>query len=210
MNKQRIRLIQEQYPPGTRIQLDSMSDNPCPIPAGTKGTVRMVNDMGTLHCEFDSVSHLILIIKLLSRNNQGLPEKEAQGFDGFGQNRQGCYQPNLGLPIFAVIMFVVYFISVTTVGTWVTDWTNDGLFGDGFHLFGIGSTEYDEATSAYAEENIFTDNVLVLAQSAAEAGVVGAEDVLGAIDETDFGAFDEALGSYGDSLAEAGFDGRDL
>ena len=107
-------------------------------------------------------------------------------------------------------MFIVYFISVTTVGTWVTDWTNDGLFGDGFHLFGIGSTEYDEATSAYAEENIFTDNVLVLAQSAAEAGVVGAEDVLGAIDETDFGAFDEALGSYGDSLAEAGFDGRDL
>ncbi|MBQ8583504.1 MAG: ferrous iron transport protein B [Clostridia bacterium] len=41
------------------------------------------------------------------------------------------------LPIFAVIMFLVYFISVTTVGTWVTDWTNDGLFGDGFLLFGI-------------------------------------------------------------------------
>lgn len=42
----------------------------------------------------------------------------------------------LALPIFAVIMFLVYFISVTTVGTWVTDWTNDGLFGDGFYLFG--------------------------------------------------------------------------
>ena len=40
------------------------------------------------------------------------------------------------LPIFAVIMFIVYFISITTVGTWVTDWTNDGLFGEGFHLFG--------------------------------------------------------------------------
>lgn len=112
----------------------------------------------------------------------------------------------LALPIFAVIMFVVYFVSVTTVGTWVTDWTNDGLFGDGFHLFGIGSSEYDEATSAYAEENIFTDELLVLAQSAADAEVIGAEEVLGAIEEADFGAFDEALGSYGDSLAESGFD----
>ena len=42
----------------------------------------------------------------------------------------------LALPIFAVVMFIVYYISVTTIGTWVTDWTNDGLFGDGFNLFG--------------------------------------------------------------------------
>ncbi len=40
------------------------------------------------------------------------------------------------LPIFAVIMFLVYYISVSTVGTWVTDFTNDGLFGEGFRLFG--------------------------------------------------------------------------
>ena len=39
------------------------------------------------------------------------------------------------LPIFAAVMFLVYFISVTTIGTWATDWTNDGLFGDGWHLF---------------------------------------------------------------------------
>ncbi|MCH5209597.1 MAG: ferrous iron transport protein B [Oscillospiraceae bacterium] len=45
----------------------------------------------------------------------------------------------LALPIFAVVMFLVYYISVTTIGTWVTDWTNDSLFGDGFHLFGIES-----------------------------------------------------------------------
>ena len=43
----------------------------------------------------------------------------------------------LALPIFAVVMFLVYFISVTTVGTWVTDFTNDGLFGDGFNFFGL-------------------------------------------------------------------------
>ena len=45
----------------------------------------------------------------------------------------------LALPIFAVVMFLVYYISVTTVGTWATDWANDGVFGDGWHLFGIDS-----------------------------------------------------------------------
>lgn len=53
------------------------------------------------------------------------------------------------LPIFAVIMFLVYFISVTTVGGWVTDWTNDGLFGDGFHFLGIGQSRYEEAAEEY-------------------------------------------------------------
>ena len=45
----------------------------------------------------------------------------------------------LALPIFAAVMFLVYYISVTTVGTWATDWANDGVFGDGWHLFGIES-----------------------------------------------------------------------
>lgn len=43
----------------------------------------------------------------------------------------------LALPIFAVVMFLVYYVSVTTVGTWATDWANDGLFGDGFSFFGL-------------------------------------------------------------------------
>ena len=51
----------------------------------------------------------------------------------------------LGLPIFAVIMFLVYYISMQTVGTAATDWANDGLFGDGWHLFGIGSSPAAEA-----------------------------------------------------------------
>lgn len=42
----------------------------------------------------------------------------------------------LALPIFAVVMFLVYYISVTTVGTWVTDFMNDGVFGEGFNFFG--------------------------------------------------------------------------
>ena len=53
------------------------------------------------------------------------------------------------LPIFAVVMFIVYFVSVTTVGTWATDWANDGVFGDGFHLLGIGSSAYEEAAEEY-------------------------------------------------------------
>ena len=54
------------------------------------------------------------------------------------------------LPIFAVVMFIVYYVSLTTVGGWVTDWTNDCLFGDGFHLFGIGSAAYDDDAAAYS------------------------------------------------------------
>ncbi len=46
----------------------------------------------------------------------------------------------LALPIFAAIMVLVYYISVTTVGTWATDWANDGLFGEGFDLFGVWVT----------------------------------------------------------------------
>ncbi len=110
------------------------------------------------------------------------------------------------LPIFALVMIVVYYISVSTVGTWVTDWTNDGLFGDGFHLFGSGSAAYESAMADYAAENVYTDELVLNVQAAADAGVVGAEDILGAIEEENFGAFDEAYGSYGDALAEAGYD----
>ena len=112
----------------------------------------------------------------------------------------------LALPIFAVVMFLVYYVSVTTVGTWVTDWTNDGLFGDGWHLFGIGGSQYEEAITEYASENIWTDELTGIVEGAVAADVVGAEDILGAIEEDDFGGFDEAVGTYGDALAEAGFD----
>ena len=53
------------------------------------------------------------------------------------------------LPIFAAVMFLVYFISVSTVGTWATDWANDGVFGDGWHLFGIGSSDYEDAAADF-------------------------------------------------------------
>ena len=112
----------------------------------------------------------------------------------------------LALPIFALVMCLVYYVSVTTVGSWATDWTNDGLFGDGWHLFGIGSSAYDDAINEYAEENIWTPEVVAEVSKAADEGVIGAQDVLDAINDQDFGAFDEAYGSYGDSLAAAGYD----
>ena len=110
------------------------------------------------------------------------------------------------LPIFAAIMFLVYYISVTTVGTIFTDWANDGVFGDGWHLFGIGSGAYEEAQDEYAAEHIFTDEVKAVVEQAVEADVIGAEEVMGAIEDGSFGDFDEAYGSYGEELTEKGFD----
>ena len=63
----------------------------------------------------------------------------------------------LGLPIFAIVMFLVYYISMVTVGSAATDWANDGLFGDGWHLFGIGSAEYSEVSDAYSEASLIVD-----------------------------------------------------
>jgi len=63
----------------------------------------------------------------------------------------------LGLPIFAVIMFLVYYISMVTVGSAATDWANDGLFGDGWHLLGIGSGDYEEAAGEYGDAALIVD-----------------------------------------------------
>ncbi len=63
----------------------------------------------------------------------------------------------LALPIFALIMWLVYYVSVTTVGTWGTDWANDGVFGDGWHLFAIGSSAYNEASEEYSEASAIVD-----------------------------------------------------
>ena len=60
----------------------------------------------------------------------------------------------LGLPIFAVIMFLVYYISMVTVGASATDWANDGLFGDGWHLFGNGTAQYEKAAKQYGDTDL--------------------------------------------------------
>ena len=90
----------------------------------------------------------------------------------------------LALPIFAVIMFIVYYVSVTTVGTWATDWVNDGVFGDGWHLFGIGSKQYEQAAEEYEIPGLIKSAFI---EACEEAGAVeeneGAEEGEVVIDE---------------------------
>lgn len=74
-----------------------------------------------------------------SRNNMTLSDK----IDRIVTNRW------LGIPIFLCVMWIVYYIAVSSLGTVLTDWANDGLFGDGWHLFGIGSAAYNEDVENY-------------------------------------------------------------
>ncbi|MBQ7463729.1 MAG: ferrous iron transporter B [Lachnospiraceae bacterium] len=91
----------------------------------------------------------------------------------------------LGLPIFAVIIFLVYWIAMVGVGASATDWANDGLFGDGWHLFGIGSAEYEAALETDEEADpaqygIWVPGVPVLVEGLLNAANVS-EDGAGAV-----------------------------
>ena len=79
----------------------------------------------------------------------------------------------LGLPIFALIMFLVYYISMVTVGASATDWANDGLFGDGWHLFGNGTAQYEEAAEQYGDSDLIIG---------AFADAYGNDDITAALD----------------------------
>ncbi|MGN1132029.1 MAG: ferrous iron transport protein B, partial [Ruminococcus sp.] len=91
----------------------------------------------------------------------------------------------LALPIFAVIMFIVYFVSVTTVGTWATDWANDGVFGDGWHLFGIGSSAYEEEVEEFGDATNVVNAFI-------DSGKEGSEELSEALD-TESENFDSAV-----------------
>lgn len=108
----------------------------------------------------------------------------------------------LGLPIFFAVMWLVYYVSVTTIGTAVTDWTNDGLFGDGYYLFGNGREEFTDAMNEYYTENVWTDEVIANVDKAVDAGITGADEIQAAIADGDYEAFDEAYGFYGSELDE--------
>ena len=109
------------------------------------------------------------------------------------------------LPIFAAIMFLVYFIAVTTVGTFMTDFMNDGVFGDGFHIFSIGKAQYEADMETYFDNSLQSaEGIAAKADvgAAVAADVIGAGDIADAMEAKDFEAFDEAYGSYGDSIAQ--------
>ena len=112
----------------------------------------------------------------------------------------------LGLPIFAVVMYLVYFIAMMTFGANLTDWTNDNLFGDGFFLFGIGQKQYDEDVDNWASEAVFVDGVKAVIDEAADNDITGAENLQADFEDADFGAFEEDYGFYADELIEKGFD----
>ena len=95
----------------------------------------------------------------------------------------------LGLPIFAVVMFLVYYISMVTVGSSATDWANDGVFGDGWHLFWIGTSQAADAEKTYGD----TDDIL-----AGFIDAYGTEDMADAIDTENE--------NYSDANAKAALD----
>ncbi|MEY8437572.1 ferrous iron transporter B [Atopobiaceae bacterium 24-176] len=76
----------------------------------------------------------------------------------------------LGLPVFVAVMVLVYYLAVSTVGTWGTDWANDGVFGDGWFVSPAAAAAFDEASGAYAE-NDFAGQVDAYLAAAEQAGV---------------------------------------
>ncbi|MCR5652984.1 MAG: ferrous iron transporter B [Ruminococcus sp.] len=115
------------------------------------------------------------------------------------------------LPIFALIMIIVYYVSITTVGTAFTDWVNDGVFGDdGWHLFTIGDSQYNEAVDVWADKEIFQSKDLgaVLEEASKDSDIKGADEVLGAYEDKDYGAFEEAYGAYHDEFYEGSKSGK--
>ena len=76
----------------------------------------------------------------------------------------------LALPIFALVMVIVYYVSVTTVGTWATDWANDGVFGDGWHLFAIGSADYNADAEEYGDAALIVGTDMMVCGGERRAG----------------------------------------
>ena len=112
----------------------------------------------------------------------------------------------LALPIFAVIMWAVYWIAMTAFGANLTDFTNDQIFGDGWYLFGIGRANYEEMVDEWAGETVFVDGVKAVIDEAADNDVTGAENLQGDFEEADFGAFEEDFGFFADEFDENGYD----
>ena len=102
----------------------------------------------------------------------------------------------LALPIFAVVMFIVYYVSVTTVGTIATDWANDGVFGDGWYLAGIGRNAYDEDAGEFDDASAI---VTAFAEDAGEDSVVEALDAES--DDFDADAATAALKEFAPTVA---------
>ncbi len=107
----------------------------------------------------------------------------------------------LGLPIFALIMIIVYYVSISTIGTGMTDWVNDNLFGDGFIVSISGNREYNDDKEEWADKYVFTDEVEAVIDAACEDEEIhGAEDIRDAFESGEFDDFEEQYGFYRDEF----------
>ena len=97
----------------------------------------------------------------------------------------------LGLPIFAAIMFLVYYIAMVTVGTAATDWANDGLFGDGYFLLGIGRPAYDDASGEFGDASNVLDAFVGIEDDADYNNVIAAARKVPAGTSADYVIVDE-------------------
>ncbi|NMA06380.1 MAG: ferrous iron transporter B, partial [Ruminococcaceae bacterium] len=134
-------------------------------------------DILAVEKEFDDDSESIITneryIYIASIINKCFKKKSADKLSTSDKIDRVVTSRILGLPIFAVVMFLVYYISMVTVGAAATDWANEGLFGDGYHLFGIGNSAYEEAVESYG------DSDLIISAFAEE---YGDEEILTALD----------------------------
>lgn len=116
----------------------------------------------------------------------------------------------LGLPIFAVIMFLIYYLSMVAVGANASQWANDGLFGEGWHLLGNGTSQYEEAEEKYGDTDAILNGFLEQADSDGY-DITAAEDATD-IESDDFDSeiavkeFNTLLANYTDENFEFGYE----
>lgn len=115
----------------------------------------------------------------------------------------------LALPIFALVMFFVYYIAIGSVGAWATDWANDGVFGDGWHLFGIGSSAYEESVGEFDVASVSIEAYLgAAAAQGIDTSALAASLEEGEVDRAALDAFVSSASAAG-LTAEAGLEDED-
>ncbi len=129
------------------------------LPADTIAHIE--NDIKAAETENDDDAESIITneryIYIASVMKSCYKKKRASGLTHSDKIDQIVTNRFLGLPIFAVVMFLVYWVAMVGVGAPATDWANDGLFGDGWHLFGMGSAAYEEAAGEYGDAALVVD-----------------------------------------------------
>lgn len=137
---------------------------------------------------YDAIAHVLDRTVKRSRKGMTLTQK----IDRVVTNRW------LGLPIFVLVMTLVYYIAVSTVGTLATDWANDGVFGDGWLYTGV--EQFDEATGEYEDAQAEIEAYVTALYGADEQGVASprSQEVLDAlaVEEPEDGSDAEAVAAY--------------